>query len=387
MDKINSQWILYAALAALVLRISGIISSFWLGIGIAGLVLVFALIQELPGYKKFITALFALWILVFVITPPFLKVYKKAHPDLDESYRILTEYSEKMAAIKIKPKEGKIAEFGGLKFCEEYEKVMTDWYNNSLNYSMKVLTDKYPSEGNKFPDLNKLPDLIEQQKKLLKWSETIREKREECDKYVRLSERDGDAKKKTDDADKSGFKNIFSRFSDLNGSTFFWLIGTAIIIAIIIGAFGKKDGKAIKLRNAVIYSVLIFAALLLLHNIIWGGWGEPLKEKAIGLEMSNIFTSDEHHDWQKEVVELQDVNTWKYIDFPPCYWYSWPKHGNYKILYANGEDKSNKEYAGDENYPAAIMRLPGTERVEFVYYIKRNTEKECKEKIEKVEKK
>lgn len=376
MDKINLKWLVYALLGIFILRVSGITSSFWLGMGIVGLVVIFALIQEIPAYKGWITALFALWILFFVVIPPFSKAYKKAHPDLDESYRILTEYSEKMAAIKIKPKQGKIAEFGGLKFCEEYEKVMTDWYNNALKDSMKSLTDKYPSDGKNFPDL------IKWQREILGWAEQIREKREECDKFVRLSEKDGGAEKKTTDSksEESRFAKFFSGITDLSGSMIFWLIGIAIIIAVIIGAVGKKDGRMPRIRNAIIYSILILAALLLLHKIIWGGWSESLKEKAVGIEMPGIFTSGKRYDWQKLVVELPEMN--KYVDIhdkvPPCYYFNFRNNsGNYVVRYSDGSEESYLTKVS--NSPTELKRISGNQN--FIIYIKKISRKDVDKQI------
>lgn len=357
MDKIDWKWILYAVIGVFVLRLGGIITNFWLGLGIAGLVVIFALIQELPGYKKLITILFALWLLFCVALPPLIKHWTKKHPTLSESYAKLSEYQELMAALKINPKNGKKAEYGALKFCEDYEKIMTEWYNNILQYSLKNTLDTYPPD-----ETSKFPWLSNQQRDLLNWPKHIKQEREECDKTVRLS-------KETDDQTEEQTKNIFTQISDLDAKTIFWIIVILIIAGNFAGAIFKDAGP--RYKGAITNSVVIFVFALLIYHFIWGNLGQDLKEKMQGVQIPQISFSGENvkNDWERKIIRLPEENVFVNISefIIQCYDYDFKVNpGDYKIRYTDGTEESHMKNVGNK-VPSDVRRIQGRE----IFYIDR----------------
>jgi len=349
MNKINLRWILYAVLGIIVLRAGGIISNFWLGVGVAGLVVIFALIQELPGYKRLITILFAAWILFCIAAPPLIKSYEKEHRDFSESFENLSDYQELMAAIKADPKNGKIAEAITLNLCRKYEEHLNKWYINLSENSLKYTEKTYPADGNKFPWLNS------DQLGLLEWPEKIREERENCDKIARLNIKEKTDKETEKKESEDYAKNIFAWFGNINQSDIFYLIGIAIIIIILINFFAKKGNAAKKAINGIAKAILFVALLFFAYHLILGDLGVSIREK-----IRKEFKMEKK--WR--IVSIGGLPKNTSVDIrtliPKCHYYGFQRnYGNYEIVYSDGRKLSHRDIAGNQSFPVAVIRING----------------------------
>lgn len=168
---INWRWVATVVVALFIMRVGGIISNFWFGLGVAGFVLILALAQNLLVLRKTaITALF-LWAGFTFGIPGFQLVFQREFPILSVAITRRSIDREFTAAEWINPVALR-ARLGTARYCELVENVQTDWMLNQLE-------DDVPSVGG-----SSIPKPSTKMRRVAQWLEVIESHRTECRKIV-----------------------------------------------------------------------------------------------------------------------------------------------------------------------------------------------------------
>lgn len=140
MDKIlNWRWLIFAVITILFLRLGGFISNFWTGLGVIGVIIFLVLIQQLPNYSKQATTVFIIWLLFWFGYP----ALKSSFPMLSKALGKKSQYRELLASVHNDPAALR-SQIGGIKYCEDIEIIMTQWYFQGLEENKNILQSKEP---------------------------------------------------------------------------------------------------------------------------------------------------------------------------------------------------------------------------------------------------
>ena len=120
-----------AVLALIAMRIGGIIGSTWAGIGMLGFIVILALLQFLPVFRRFATAVFVLWILLSFGSPMLALAIRADWPILGQTLTRRAIDAELKTAEWFDPVALR-ARIGLARYCEKVDHLQSEWLNRQL---------------------------------------------------------------------------------------------------------------------------------------------------------------------------------------------------------------------------------------------------------------
>ncbi|MBI4132153.1 MAG: hypothetical protein HY474_00805 [Candidatus Sungbacteria bacterium] len=168
--------IVLAIIALVFMRWGGLISSLWTGLGLLGFIVILALLQYLPAFKRFAAAAFVLWVVFSFGLPALGAAFRADWPILGEALTDAAVSSELTAAERNDPAALQ-ARLGARRFCRDLDRLQGVWLSQRFSELQNEVTSAVRASSGSL----KLPEPSgARRNQLLKWIDTIEEQRLQC---------------------------------------------------------------------------------------------------------------------------------------------------------------------------------------------------------------
>lgn len=395
MDKIlNWRWLSFAFITILFLRLGGFISNFWTGLGIIGVIIFLVLIQQLPNYSKQATIIFIVWLLFWFGYP----ALKNSFPMLFKALGKKSQYRELLSAVDNNPVALR-AQIGAIKYCEDFEKIMEEWYLQGLEENKNMLKSKeqvflfslgsgyeqyldrkliiydlrlkfknigYELSENRKPVLTKIKTgeqwaikdadkmrayiIIKEGNVFNVYYSTeayiplMTQKQKNFLRWNQVIAREREecnklalvaAEKEKEDKDNESV--ISKYFKSIAGFDIkAWYWILVALLAVSVIISALFGAAGVKVGGAIKSLIILFIFAALAYSFIWGGLRKELK---LPKEFKKPFKSYEYTDWKKNVIILPR-NAWVPVNhfFHACMSYDLmnSNFGDYVVKYNDG---------------------------------------------------
>lgn len=189
------KWVLGALFAVLLMRVGGLITNFWTWVGVVGFLLILALTQTLPAFRRFAAAVFIVGVLVFFAVPALWTALKLDRPILGPALARRSIDSELQSAEWLDPVALR-ARIGLARYCLEVDQLQGEWLDQRLRELRATIEPPRPGMFRRLGitlgvfqpprvDLYRLPQPEPNVEQVLyTWLRFIEQHRSECRKLV-----------------------------------------------------------------------------------------------------------------------------------------------------------------------------------------------------------
>ena len=261
------KWVLGAAAALLLMRLGGLISNFWTALGVLGFLVILALLQTLPAFRRFATAIFVGWVAISFAIPMLFVAFRMDWPILGAALTRRSLDSELRAAEWFDP-VGLRARLGLHRYCQEVDRLQGEWLDQQLQAVRRTLEPPRPGLLSRigvalglvrvpqwgFPT----PPATVEKQKIADWLKTIEAHRLECRPLV-LQAR---AKPPAPSEEKGWLERAYGAFTDnprlIIFATVLALLAVTVLL-IVVRLFQGKSFGGLAVAAALLFVVWLIA--------------------------------------------------------------------------------------------------------------------------------
>ncbi|MBI4132531.1 MAG: hypothetical protein HY473_00320 [Candidatus Sungbacteria bacterium] len=253
---------LWAIPVVLILRIAGVFGNVWTGFAIVAIAGAIALLQLLPAWRRFATAVFVGWIILFIGLPLLSNHGLSSRPRTREAVDQRSEWFDVAGAERTRVHAlpdyvvfqrwcDRIERLDGMATAQAYEELFSLYGRKAIPREMVERRDT---------------ELRQRIRNNAAW-------REECERFLLGAER-----AKTGPTFAEKVWELIVSLPDAPRRTFFWVLVLALVAMAVIAAVIQHQGT----RKAIVTIAILIVLALLVDSFLWGpamgreGWiGAP----------------------------------------------------------------------------------------------------------------
>lgn len=257
-----------------------VLNGFWIVLGLAALIGAMALIQKLPAYRKFATALFLAVVFFFFLYPRFAAWFGGSWPLTSAALQQRQQYADNVSA-ELTDIEAQRAKIGLLAFCRRIDILQSGWVNRQLAELQRPLEPppppvfwrrwlgaETPSAPSPFLDkdvrgvVQRLADLIP----------VIAQYREECRRAALPAESGAKLSEQL-----KGWPERIADWFTANPRLVFWVVVAQLLAALVVAAVMGQ----VRVWPAAKTGAILVLAALIANWLIWGGGWKPTRSGGV----------------------------------------------------------------------------------------------------------